>query len=360
MSRGHGAPWSYVLLLLLGLGGCNGHNQTGVPNLILVHGRVFTGNDFRPYAEAIAIQGARILAVGTNQQILSLAGNARQIDLAGRLVIPGINDGHVHFDEDPESIPVDFGAQDPTCADVKEKLRQAVHKAQAGDLLTGTIGPSAFFDPQCIPATLDRIAPENSVVLWTATVHAAMLNQQATRKFGIHVNQPPVLGGWFGKDMRSPHWDGVVQEYAWFRIFATLPADVSMGEARLREFLTREAQWGVTSLTLIEPKPGRRVAMLSHIDPAVRVRVVPAPLTDGRGRLKPDFAAVPSPLSDRGSVSGIKWWLDGSPFERSCALQAPYADDTKTAGQINFRPKEVRSILEEAGQQNTQLLLHEE
>ena len=67
----------------MGLGGYNRHNQTGVPNLILVHGRIFTGNESRPYAEAIAIQGTRILAVGTNQQILSLAGNARQIDLAG-------------------------------------------------------------------------------------------------------------------------------------------------------------------------------------------------------------------------------------------------------------------------------------
>ena len=50
-----------------------------------------------------------------------------------------------------------------------------------------------------------------------------------------------------------------------------LPADLSVGEARLRNFLRREAQWGVTSLTLIESKPGRRVAMLSDIDPAVRV-----------------------------------------------------------------------------------------
>ena len=91
-----------------------------------------------------------------------------------------------------------------------------------------------------------------------------------------------------------------------------LPADLSVGEARLRNFLRREAQWGVTSLTLIESKPGRRVAMLSDIDPAVRVRVVPAPLTDGSGRLKPESATVPPQISDPVSVSGMKWWLDGS------------------------------------------------
>jgi predicted amidohydrolase YtcJ len=358
MSRDHRWPWTCILLFLLALGSCSRNNHAGVPNLILVHGRIFTGNESHPYAEAVAIQGPRILTVGTNQQILSLAGKARQIDLAGRLVIPGINDGHVHFDEDPQSKFVDFGAPDPACAKVEQKLRQAVRKAPTGDLLTGTIGPSAFFDSQCTPATLDRIAPEDSVLLWTPTLHAAILNQQATRKFGIRVKEPPVLGGWFGKDMRSPRWDGVVHEYAWFRIFAMLPADISAGEARLRNFLSREAQWGVTSITLIEPKPGRRVAMLSDIDPAVRVRVVPAPFTDGNGRLKPESVAVPQRLSDRVSVSGLKWWLDGSPFERSSAMRAPYADDPKTSGQINFTPEEVRSILQEAGQQKSQLLLH--
>jgi predicted amidohydrolase YtcJ len=115
---------------------------------------------------------------------------------------------------------------------------------------------------------------------------------------------------------------------------------------------------GVTSLTLIEPKPERRVAMLYAANPAVRVRVVPAPLTDGGSRLKPVFAAVPSPISERVSASGTKWWLDWSPFERSCALRAQYADNSQASGHINFPPAEIRSILEEADHTNTQLLLH--
>ena len=359
MWRGHWSPWRYIFLLLLGLGGgCNRHSRTSTPNLVLVHGRIFTGLNSRPYAEAIAIRGSRILAVGTNQEILAIAANARHIDLAGRLVIPGINDGHVHFDETPESISLDFGDPDPPCAKVREQLLEIVRKAPPGRLLTGTIGPSAFFDSQCIPATLDRVAPQNSLVLWTPTLHAAILNQQAARDFRIRVNEPPVLGGWYGKDMRSPRWNGVVHEYAWFRIFAMLQADRAVGEARLRQFLNREARWGVTSITLIEPRPGRRVAMLSDIDPAVRVRVVPAPLTDVNNRLKPEYPAVPSWLSDRISVSGVKWWLDGSPFERSCALRAPYTDEPGTSGQTNFSPEEIRAMLEEARQQNTQLLLH--
>ena len=61
-----------------------------VPDTILVNGRIFTGAQARPYVDAIAIKGTRILAVGTNQEISSTAGpKTRRIDLAGHLVIPG-------------------------------------------------------------------------------------------------------------------------------------------------------------------------------------------------------------------------------------------------------------------------------
>jgi len=61
-----------------------------VPDTILVNGRIFTGAQARPYVDAIAIKGKRILAVGTNQEISSTAGpKTRRIDLAGHLVIPG-------------------------------------------------------------------------------------------------------------------------------------------------------------------------------------------------------------------------------------------------------------------------------
>lgn len=348
-----------IILLLLAILGWKALAQTDTPDVILVNGHVFTATDSHPYAQAIAIKGSRILAVGTNQEILSMADSkAQRIDLRGRLVIPGINDGHVHFDEYPKGISVDFGGADPTCAHVMDQLGQVVQNAPRGVLLTGSIDINAFFDSGCTSASLTRIAPDDPVVLWTPTLHAAILNQTAARKFNIGTGDRPVLGGWFGKDMKSQHWDGVVHEYAWFRIFETLPSDRAAEEARLRRFLEREVQWGVTSITLIEPKPTRRMKMLSTVDTPVRVRVVPSPLTEANRRIDPEYPSVPPRLAGRVSVSGVKWWLDGSPFERSCGMRAPYADDPATSGQINFSPEEIRGILEEAGQRNTQVLFH--
>lgn len=349
----------WICLIFVGCLVAQGHAQTGPPDTILVNGKVFTGADSRPYAQAIAIRGSRILTVGTSRDISSMAGpKTRRIDAGGRLVIPGINDSHVHFDEVPSAITADFGDSELVCAEVLDRLGQTARKAPPGALLAGAINLTAFFDPSCTPAALDRVAPNAAVVLWTPTLHAAMLNKMASRKFKIRPSDPPVLGGWYGKDMRSARWDGVVHEYAWFQIFKKLPSDTGAGQAAMRRFLDREAKWGVTSITLIESQPARRLKMLARARAGLRVRIVPSPLTETDRRLKPEYPAVPGRLADRISISGVKWWLDGSPFERSCAMRAPFQDDPDTSGQINFSADEIRTILEEARQRDTHLLFH--
>jgi predicted amidohydrolase YtcJ len=355
----NGALVIWALLLFLPAESRKVRAQTDGPDVVLVNGRVFTAVDSRPFAQAIAIKGSRILAVGTSHEISALAGSTtRRIDVGGRLVIPGVNDSHVHFDEEAIATHLDFGDSELACTQLLERIRQAIRKAPRGALFTGTITQQAFFDPVCTPAALDQIARETAVVLWTPTLHAAMLNQAATRRLNIRTADPPVLGGWFGKDMKAARWDGVVHEYAWLGIFEILPTDRAAEERRLKRFLDREAQWGVTSITLIEPKPTRRVEMMSTVNSELRVRVVAVPLTEKSHRLTPEHPLVPAPLSDRISVTGVKWYLDGSPLERSAATRSPYSDDPNTSGQVDFSSQQIRAILEEARQRNTQLLFH--
>src|SRR3982750_191676 len=93
---------SKIVLLLLIADTCRAQAPATAPDMVLINGRVFTGTPERPYVEAIAIKGVRIIAVGASQEISSLAGPAtRRIDLTGHLVIPGINGSHLHFQEDP-------------------------------------------------------------------------------------------------------------------------------------------------------------------------------------------------------------------------------------------------------------------
>src|SRR5579859_2705945 len=156
-----------LLLLLFAAGTSAAQVHTEAPDTILFNGRIFTATDATTRAGAIAIKGARIVAVGENQQILSMAGaNTRQIDLVGHVVIPGINDVHTHFEADLEGTLLDFAAPDPECKVVLQRLEEAVHTASPRDVLLGIIGPAAFVDPSCTPSAMNRIAPVNAAVLW--------------------------------------------------------------------------------------------------------------------------------------------------------------------------------------------------
>jgi predicted amidohydrolase YtcJ len=76
--------------------------QQVTADLILLNGKVFTADLMKPFAQAIAIRGERILAVGSDAEIKKLASaKTRLIDLHDRAVIPGINDAHFHFTPKP-------------------------------------------------------------------------------------------------------------------------------------------------------------------------------------------------------------------------------------------------------------------
>src|SRR5882757_3134608 len=103
------------------------------PDLIIHHAKVFTADPAHRSAEAVAIRGNRIVAVGTDAEVTALAGDrTKRVDAGGRVVVPGFNDAHTHqgprpegfvasFDNDPSSelaLAGIAGAADETPGDV--------------------------------------------------------------------------------------------------------------------------------------------------------------------------------------------------------------------------------------------------
>src|SRR6202050_5553245 len=85
------------MLMLVGVAGML-RAQQPAPDLILTDGKIITVDERFTIAQALAIKGTRIVAVGTNQEMAQLAGtNTRRIDLMGRSVIPGLIDNHMHL-----------------------------------------------------------------------------------------------------------------------------------------------------------------------------------------------------------------------------------------------------------------------
>src|SRR5947207_6026578 len=144
-----------LCLVPLGIG------QPPSPDLVLVNGRVFTGDGARPYVEALAIRGDRIVAAGTSTIVEALAGaGTTRIDLGGRLVIPGINDAHYHLRIEPPSFALQFESRDPAWPEVQTAVAAAVAQTPKGTLIRGETGAVLLDDPRVTRVALDGVAPE--------------------------------------------------------------------------------------------------------------------------------------------------------------------------------------------------------
>src|SRR5712692_2907873 len=133
------------------------------PDLVLLNGRVFTADPAKRWAEAIAIRGDRIVAVGTSSEIAAMAGDrTRRIDVGGRVIIPGINDAHTHQGPDLPSFQLSIGP-DSTWADVQAAIAGAGDEVAAEAWISGDIGPAVLHDPNANAAAIDKIVPGRKV-----------------------------------------------------------------------------------------------------------------------------------------------------------------------------------------------------
>jgi predicted amidohydrolase YtcJ len=344
------------------------------PDLVLTGGKIFTADPARPWAEAIAIRGDRIVAVGRTVDLARLAGTAtRRIALAGRVVIPGINDAHMHLGSVSLGTSVRAGAgspPDPTIAMVLDSVRAATRRAPRGTWLTVEIGMRVLDDPSArtgeLRAALDVAAPNHPVLLTGEWGHGTIVNALGLRRLRIDERSEPPLGGWYERSSDDDRLTGRLQEYAaWRALRATrslLPA-AALARAVQAE-LAALSRFGITSVQDMTTAltPFATMAALRGAPAPMRVRLVPVPMPTGTGQGVDEWDGVspaPSPLV---RVSGTKWILEGTPIERLALMRAPYSDAPYTRGRLNQPPEVLQALLARAAQAGAsadgQLLLH--
>ena len=184
------------------------HAQQPAPDLILSNGKIITVDERFTIAQAVAIQGDRVVAVGTNQAITQLAGtNTRRIDLRGRAVIPGLIDNHMHLLRAGETWlrEVRWDGVDSRKQAV-EMLRARVKAAGPGEWvynIGGWAHQQFTDDPK--PFTreeLDQIAPNNPVAL-QESYYQVFLNSAGLKVLGIEANAPDPQGFLKGSILRD-------------------------------------------------------------------------------------------------------------------------------------------------------------
>jgi predicted amidohydrolase YtcJ len=364
-------PMMRKLFLCFGLLclGTSAFAQQGDPDLILFNGKIFTSVVARPYVEALAIRGERIIAIGDTKTIRAMAGpKTNAIDLHGGTAIPGINDAHHHFNLGPPEVDVDLHTMNPSWAQVKDGIVAAIAKNPPNSLIAVTIGFKVFGDPSIDRDTLDRIAPHNPVSLGTFTGHGLILNTAALRFYNIPENQPDPMGGRFERDAKG-RLTGTLREYAILNIERAaadrLPDSAAL--AQLRQQLDEEARYGVTSIQelSVTMAPSRAVSLLETIPTQIRVRVVRMPTTTPAGRDIQEGKGVPAHPASLITVSGSKWLADGVGVEGTFTPRGawklppqPPFDALFTDLPLEFPKGEYRAMLQESIKNNDQLLLH--
>ena len=152
-------------------------------DLVLHNGKVWTGDAAQPAASAIAIHDGRIVAVGSDAEILGLASAAsRRIDLKGRRVVPGINDAHTHVTVGLASIDLKVDRAGGSAA-----VRAALAgQPRDGDRwLTADIGMDVLADPTMRRRQLDALQPRRPVLLTGWTGHGMLVNSAALQALGL-------------------------------------------------------------------------------------------------------------------------------------------------------------------------------
>jgi len=330
---------------------------------VLVGGKIFTADSTRPWAEALAVTGDRISAVGTTDEIRRLAGaGTRVVALEGRVVVPGFNDAHDHVGGDP---PPTFLADlaplpDPPGRPVLDSVRAAAGRLPAGSSITTIIGPRILDDPAIRRAALDRAAPTHPVFLMVWSGHGIITNTAGLHALGIAETDADPLGGFMERDARG-RLTGLLHEYAGWSPMGRdgPPGGVAALQAGLRARADSAVALGITSIQSMSnggpPAMWRQV--LAEPGPLVRFRLLVMPGTTPRGRNEAGWDSLRADPVVGSRVAGLKYVLDGTPVERLALLRQPYAD-LPTSGRLDFPPDTIRAMLRECVSRGLQPILH--
>src|SRR5712691_9768104 len=207
-------PAGYVALLAVGLGLLAFPVLAADPaDTILANGKIVTVDGRFTIAQAVAIKGQRIVAVGTTAKIFELkSADTKVIDLLNKTVIPGLIDNHAHFIRAPEHDEMRFDGV-TSRKRALAMLAERVRAAKPGEwivTLGGWSEEQCTDDPRGFPLDeLDRVAPGNPVVL-QAVYNQSYLNGAALKAIGINEATPDPRGGKIDKDA-SGNPTGVVR-----------------------------------------------------------------------------------------------------------------------------------------------------
>ncbi len=330
---------------------------------VIKNANVITIDPRRPRAQAVAMGHGRFLAVGDNDDMEGLIGPSTKImDLAGKTVVPGFIDAHIHVLSSGIKHVTSADCEQPTVAAVQAALREKAAATPAGEWVQGfkyddTKTPEARFLTR---QDLDAVSTHHPIYVSHRAGHVYGANSMALELAGVNRDTPDPHGGRFGRDPSTGELDGVVYERAGDHIRDDLlphitPADRRSGLRRINSMLTKV---GLTSVhdarvsndELYTYQEGRDSGELD-LRVYMLMNYVHFPALKEAG-LKTGFG------DDRLRLGGIKMVADGAIAARTAYLSEPYEGSEDECGILAMSVEEIEPLVMDIHEAGFQVCIH--
>jgi predicted amidohydrolase YtcJ len=331
LSRLNRVARALLALIVIGTGTEAQTNWT----LVLVNAKIWTGNPALPEAEAIAIAGNRIAAVGKTEEILrQKAQDVPKLDLEGRRMLPGFNDAHVHFFAGGANLTGPQLRYSKSQAEFRNTLATFARTQPEGRWITGGNWDHENWTPAQLPSRqlIDDVTGEWPVLIKRLDGHMSLANSLALKMAGVDRTTKDVAGGVIVRD-GDGNPTGILKDAAQRLVQQVIPppSESQIIDA-IRAAQTYANAQGVTSVQDMAASPAvfRAYQTMLH-EGRLRVRISGhQPLTTwqqlaGVG-LRADFG------NEYLHVGALKGYADGSLGSTTALLFDPYLDSPGTSG----------------------------
>lgn len=336
-------------------------------DLIITNARIYTVNEKQPWAEAVAVRGGKILAVGSVRAIEQYRGpSTRTIDAHRKLVLPGFVDCHVHFLSGSLSL---LGVQldgAKTVSEYQNRIKAYLKHHPNAAWVVGRGWTYPAFGEAALPDKkyLDQVVPDRPAAMEGFDGHTWWVNSKALAAAGITANTPDPPNGHILRDPRTGEATGTLKEAAAGLVEKVLPQPTREQKLdALRAGLREAAKDGVVRihsaggdfevLDLLDQlrREGRLTARFY-----VSYFLDPPELTTAA---LDEIEAARKKYNDEWISGGVvKTMLDGVVESHTAAMIAPYADDPKLRGELFWGPANYKRAVAELDRRGIQVFTH--
>ena len=332
-------------------------------DLIFINANVYTANDRQPQAQAVAVKGDRIVFVGAGAAAKAYQGaKTKVVDLHGATVLPGMTDAHHHLEG--------VGFREMTLnlegitnlQDFLAKVKAKVDQTKPGEWVSGRGWIETFWQPPVFPTRwdLDKVSPNNPVILQRADGHGTVVNSAALKIAGITKDTPNPFGGEISKD-KNGEPNGMLLDAARGLISKHIPP-TSPADAERAVVLGVQRDIGLGWTQVQDPGGSYQdvdIYRKLYGEGKIKLRIYKVLSAPGKQaeRLLSEGPIIGA-YGNRLTVRSLKCYADGSLGSRSAALLEPYSDAPDTSGFLTVKEEDLLPMLEEALQKGIQVETH--